>query len=63
MLSELRYHKIVKYGHEEHGSKNRLTRIPTKNAHHGEDTLSIISDIFHLREKGTSMTNNFPYQK
>ena len=63
MLSELKYHNMVKYGQEEQGNKNRLTNIPTANAHQGDDTLSIISAIFGLREKGTSITNNFPYQK
>jgi hypothetical protein len=53
----------VKYGPEEHGNKNKLTNIHTKNAHQGEVTLSIISAIFGLQEKGTSITKNLPYQK
>lgn len=53
----------MKYGPEEHGSKNKLTNNHTKNAHRGEDTLWIISCIFGLRENGTSITNHFPYRK
>lgn len=54
---------MVKYGHEEQGSKNKLTKMPTTNAPRGEDTLSINAIILGLRLKGTSMTNHFPYRK
>jgi len=54
---------MVKYGPEEHGNKNKLTMIPTRNAHAGDVTLLIISPIFGLRANGTSMMNIFPYQK
>lgn len=63
LLCELRYHNIVKYGPDEHGSRNKLTNNPTANAHHGEDTLWIISWSFGLRDIGTSITNHFPYRK
>ena len=39
LLCELINHKIVKYGPDEHGKRNKLTTIPIKNAHNGEDTL------------------------
>ena len=63
MLSELRYPSMVKYGQEEHGSKNNDTTTQTTNAHAGEETLDIRSCILGLQEKGTSITNHLPYRK
>jgi len=63
LLCALKNQSIVKYGPDEHGNKNKLTNIHTKNAHIGDEIFSIISIILGLREKGTSITNRFPYQK
>ena len=63
LLWELINHKMVKYGPDEHGSRNKLTSIQTANAHRGEETFSINDIILGLRLNGTSITNRFPYRK
>ena len=62
-LSDARYHNIVKYGPDVHGSKNRLTINHTTNAHTGDTALFIIFFILGLHAIGTSITNHFLYQK
>ena len=63
LLSDAKYHNMVKYGPDVHGSKNKLTTNHTINAHIGDTTLSIIFFIFGLQDNGTSITNIFLYRK
>lgn len=62
-LSDARYHNIVKYGPDVHGSKNKLTINHTTNAHIGDTALSITFFIAGLQDNGTSITNPFLYRK
>ena len=63
LLSEAKYHRIVIYGPEVHGNKNRLTRNQTINAQIGEVALLITLCMAGLRASGTSIRNHSPYQK
>ena len=62
-LSDARYHNIVKYGPDVHGSKNKLTINHTTNAPKGDTALSMIDFIFGLQDNGTSITKPFLYRK
>ena len=63
LLSDAKYHRIVIYGPDVHGNKNRLTKNQTINAQIGEVALFIILCIVGLRASGTSIRNHSPYRK
>ena len=62
-FSDLSKPRTTKYGPEEHGNKNKLTKIPITNAPIGETADCIIFIIFGLQAIGTSIKNHSPYQK
>ena len=63
LLSDAKYQRIVIYGPDVHGNKNKLTRNQTINAQTGEVAFFIILCIVGLHANGTSIRNHSQYQK